>query len=247
MTRTALGVVALKGASLPASTVWTPLTSKTLATGDTLLVFVATNNLGVTVTVTWNGMNVPVELTYTTQGALAASKVYALHNVTGGTGDIVLTSGSSNWSSASSAGVIAVGLAGLASSPLDQTALGNGSGTAPDTADTATTTQADEFLIGFHAFQGNTGDDTGSPAAGGDTGTEGQSASTSGGSATTNIIVQESYATVSATGAYDHSWSGYGTSRNWNAGILTYKIAPAVAAAWLPARTSPSTVANLRR
>lgn len=58
------------------------------------------------------------------------------------------------------------------------------------------------------------------------------------------MIVQESYASVSATGTYDHSWSGYGGNRVWGALIVTLKIA-AVDATTLGWRGSrPDTVSH---
>jgi hypothetical protein len=227
--RTAKGTVALKPASLPASASWTALSSVTITNGATIYVIFGGNNSWVpNGGITWNGNSLVQRLVAQSgSGGPAKIHIWTLDNVSGGTGDLVLNTGGGNWDT--TAGPVAVIFSEVtqlvSTGSYDQKADGNsGSGTwtAPDTANTSTTAQADEFLVGAHVNKGPSGD-TDVTTNAGDTTTKGQRVGTTGGSATSNVTVDEMYATVSSTGTFQHSWSGQ-TAREGVAGIITLKI-----------------------
>lgn len=219
----------LKGASLPGTITWTAIASITLAAGDTLIVVVHVNNfVGPPTVATWNGISMTSEFTQGDGSAGSGFGVFSLYNVAGGTGAFVVTSANaiSFWSSGASATCVAAIISGASAAPKDQTAQAQGTGTgAPATANTATTTQADELLLGFHGVHGTTAD-TDVTTNNGDTATRLHTkVGTSGGNAATNCYLDMMWSIVSATGTYKHSWSGM-TSRNWAAAIMTFKQAP---------------------
>jgi hypothetical protein len=112
----------------------------------------------------------------------------------------------------------------LASGAKDQATSATGSGTSPSSGNTATTTQADELLIGAIGVEGPSGDSF-TP---GSSYTTTVRSGTSGGNQLTNITVNPEYRIVSATAQYAAT-ATLGTSRQWGAAIVTYKAAPAVA------------------
>jgi len=136
---------------------------------------------------------------------------------------------------------------GLAtSSVLDKTASAGdntGTNTSPTSGNTATTTQANELLIGAIAVEGPTAD-TFTLGASYSTLTR---AGTNAGSAQDNITMNCEYQIVSATGAY-HADGTMGTARNsWAAAIATYKAAASlvlVKQVWQVGGSSPLALTN---
>lgn len=110
---------------------------------------------------------------------------------------------------------------GLASSStLDKSAGTFGSGTAAASPLTATTSQADELVVGAIGVEGPSGD-TFTLGSGFSSSTR---SGTSGGSAVTNVTSNPEYKIVSTTGTYLADGT-LGTSRNWVAVVVTYKAA----------------------
>jgi len=108
--------------------------------------------------------------------------------------------------------VTAAEFAGLAnSSVLDRSSSATGTGLSPASGSTATTSQADELLIGAIGIEGPTGD----TYAAGALYSALTDAGTTGGSAATNITVHAEYRIVSATGAYSAGGTIVSTSRDW--------------------------------
>ena len=137
---------------------------------------------------------------------------------------------------------------GLASSgPLDQIQSATGSSTAPSSGNTAMTTQADELLFGAIAVEGPVTDaftvGTGYTAL--------TRQGTTGGSAASNMTINPEFRIVSSIGTYTADGT-LGTSRDWAAGISTYKasvisvsvsnstfaFAVAIPNTWLPPQAS---------
>lgn len=111
------------------------------------------------------------------------------------------------------------GLAKTSALALDKTSTATGDSTTPSSGSTATTTQADELLIGAIGVEGPLGDTftagsgyTALPRDG-----------TTGASASSNITINPEYRIVSATGTYvaDGTLSD---ARKWAAAIATYKM-----------------------
>ena len=106
---------------------------------------------------------------------------------------------------------------------LDRTSTGTGSSATPSSGATATTSQADELLIGAIGTEGPDGDAAGTW---GNSFTAGPRLGTTGGTQTTPTSrVSLGYRIVSATGAYTAAKSGI-TSRDWAAMIATFKAEP---------------------
>jgi hypothetical protein len=181
------------------------ITNVTLAAGDTLLVG-ATVDGGNATGVTWNG----IALNEDNAGPSAGSgtSIWSKYITTGGTGDIVVTG-----DRAQSTLVVASKVSGLISAPFDKAANATGTGTAPSSGATATTTAANEFLYGLTAYS--------YPAAGAwsNSFTAGQSANDG-----SFDVLDEGYKTVSATGAYTAAKTGVTNTTGWTALIATYKI-----------------------
>lgn len=132
-------------------------------------------------------------------------------------GDIITISHPSN----NARSAVAQQFSGLTSNPLDTSAAGGGSGTAPATSFTSTTAQAVELLWGAVSIQGLSSDGfTAGPNYNGLTGM-----STAGGVATSNQTLFQEYRVVSATGSYRADGT-LGVSRNWAAGLVTFRGAP---------------------
>jgi len=224
ITRTARGTMHQKGAITQAT-----LPGVTCAAGSCLVVGIEFDQFaGDAANPTWGG--VPMVLVFSgTVGSGGELEVYRLDNVSAGTHDVV----TEDWTLSGVAtyvSMIAVEVVGCAVAPQDQTANASGTGTTPSSGNTATTSQADELLLGFIATEGPSGD-TGPTWAG--SFTTGQRDGTTGGPATTNGTLAEGYRVVSATGAYAAAATGI-TSRAWTAAIVTFKAA-------LPAQPAPLT------
>lgn len=111
--------------------------------------------------------------------------------------------------------VSALAVSGLApSSPLDQVQTGTGASTTADSGLTATTTQANELLIGAIGVQG--------PSA--DTFTPGSGYTLVGRVSGTSpdVTINPEFRSVTATGQYNAGGT-LGTSRAWSAAIATFK------------------------
>ncbi|MDH5722237.1 MAG: hypothetical protein OEY94_02815 [Alphaproteobacteria bacterium] len=181
-----------------------------MTTGDALMVCIAT--LGTVTGVTWNGT--ALTLNAQNNATVPYYSVYSLPNVTGATGDLVLT-----MSGTITAAVTAYSVTNLTSAPFDKQSGTTGTSTTPSST-AATTTQANEFLFGCIAANGPEIDGTWDAPFSAAPGTS--AIATSGQGAASNIAVRTGYATVTATGSYLASMTGI-TSRDWAAAIATYK------------------------
>ncbi len=104
--------------------------------------------------------------------------------------------------------------------PLDQLASNNQANTStPSSGPSATTTQADELLIGIVGTEGPIGDNAG---IWDNAFLDGPRAGTSGGTDDTNITIALGYQIVSASNSYTASKTGI-TSRDWAAILGTFK------------------------
>lgn len=119
-------------------------------------------------------------------------------------------------------GFVASTIRGQLASPVDKTAAAEGSSTAPDSGNTATTSQANEILIGAVGTIGHASDAAGNWL---NSFTAGQRAGTA--TSATPCTISEGYREVSATGAYKAAKDSI-TSREWGAIIHTYKLAAPV-------------------
>ena len=162
----------------------------------------------------------------------ARGNVYAQNAVATNTGNVETWIFSSSVTTALSAGdlitvhfeatapvaeaVSALAVSGLAlSSPLDQVQAGTGTSTTADSGLTATTTQANELLIGAIGVPGPS-TDTFTPGSG-YTLVGRVSADTS-----PNVTINPEFRTVTAAGQYN-AGATLGTSRAWGAAIATFK------------------------
>jgi len=134
--------------------------------------------------------------------------------------------------------ISAISFVGLATtSTVDRVASSIGSGTSPSSGNTAITTQGDELLLGVIGVEGPNGD-TFTAGANYSFVASGR-ASTSGGSATTNVTVNPEFRIVSATGQYAAT-ATLGTSRQWAAAIATYKGKKKLAITSINGGTNPT-------
>ncbi len=118
---------------------------------------------------------------------------------------------------------VASAFSGLADEdPLDRTGIGTGSSDTPSSGATATTTEANELLVGAVGTEGPDGDAAGTW---GNSFTAGPRLGTTGGTADTNITASMSWRIVSDADAYTAQKSGI-TSRDWAALIATFKAEP---------------------
>ena len=118
---------------------------------------------------------------------------------------------------------VASAFSGLADEdPLDRTSIGTGSSDTPSSGATATTTEANELLVGAVGTEGPDGDAAGTW---GNSFTAGPRLGTTGGTADTNITASMGWRIVSSSGAYTAQKSGI-TSRDWAALIATFKAEP---------------------
>src|SRR5581483_7726965 len=96
----------------------------------------------------------------------------------------------------------------------------SGSGTAPSSGSTATTSQANELVVGSIGVEGPSGD-TFTLGSGFSSITR---SGTTGGSAVSNVTTNPEYKIVSTTGSYLADGT-LGTNRNWEGIVVTYKAA----------------------
>ena len=202
---------------ITATSSWTALSSIALTTGNTLIVLIGQES-GVSPSgITWNS----VAMTSDLEDASTDLKlgVWRLSNVTGATGNIVVT-----WPSSITRKVLCAVEVDDGSLTIDKTAEAHDDdgGSQPASGSTATTTNATECLQGVVLMKQPTSEPLGTWA--GDTTTDAQSVSTIG-APTFQITITEGYAyqTVQAT----RSASKTGTNQpQWIALIATYAIGP---------------------
>jgi cysteine-rich repeat protein len=116
--------------------------------------------------------------------------------------------------------IFMMSVTGLAVSPVDKTATGTGNDTAPVTANTAATSQANEILIG--AIGVETRDEA--LTAGNSFTSVGSAQSGTTGSAADNVATYAMQLIVAATGTYAAAGTLPGPqNREWAAAIVTYK------------------------
>jgi len=151
-------------------------------------------------------------------GAGLYTIVCSAHNVSAlGTSDMItLTFSSGTYGVAATVHEFS-GLAAVAT--IDQAASNNGSSATPSSGSTATTTQADELLVGAIGVSGPPTDSF-TPGSGYTV------LSSIGFTGVWNGTIRPEYQIVSATGSYQADGT-LGTSSGWAAGIATYKAAAA--------------------
>ncbi len=151
-------------------------------------------------------------------GAGLYTIVCSAHNVSAlGTSDTITLTFSSGTYGVSATVHEFSGLAAVAT--LDQVASNNGSSATPSSGNTATTTQAEELLVGAIGVSGPPTDSF-TPGSGY------TALSSVGFTGVWNGTIRPEYRIVSATGSYQADGT-LGTSRGWAAGIATYKAAAA--------------------
>jgi len=199
-------------------TTWTPISSVVLTTGSTLVVCIANTERDAASAITWNGLSLTKEVVDEVEPD-ANIAIYAIYNVTGATGDIVVTF----VQDPDGCTCIATEIQGLIAAPKDQVANNSdGSGTAHGSGDTPNTTQADEFLIGFTCENDQVGGH-GTLDGASDCDTIGQHVETTGGGApATQQQCQEAYGTQTATGPRQVLTTG-SVNDGWAGAILTLK------------------------
>jgi len=218
-TRTAKGTAEGKNPTFPV----TAISSLTVANGASLICGVVMddrNSLAATgYSLEWNSTAMNEDLADNPSGQVAKKAwIMGLHNVSGATGNLVIDHDRETYFA-----LWATQVEGLVASPLDETATDDGDSTTPNSGVTATTGVADAFLVG-NAFSNE--DDNSLPLGTntGDCSSDGQSVATSGGgSPNTEATAQETYATVSSTGTYDNSFTGF-PNQPWICQIAAYEI-----------------------
>jgi hypothetical protein len=210
--RTALGTNSGK----PPGNPWTALSGIAVADGASILVAMGAT-LGGIPTATWNGISMTLDAAVSSQTA-TSTYIFRLDNVTGATGNVIITQPNL---ATSSAAMFAIQVAGLTANSFDKTAgVSNAGSTTPNSGATAATAVANEFLLGIISTNGPIADTV--PTWGGDTATAGQRVGTTGGSATTNEVLAEGFSIQSVIGARTSSATGI-TSRAWSCLITTYQ------------------------
>jgi len=200
----------------------------TVAVGNTIFVTIATDPVAATFTITDNGSG--GSNTYTKDADVTnSSHVRTLifsapvtHALSSGT----ITVNSTAIENIAATFITANGLLSL--TPKDQSQTATGNSTTPNSGNTATTSQADELLIGAVGF-----DERSQSVSAGAGFTNlcalsgGGCASANGGQASGNgVMMQPEYEVVSTTGQYAASWSGANSNKStqFAAAIVTYKI-----------------------
>lgn len=196
-------------------TTLTLLSGVTLATGDTLVVFIA-NDVGVgsnIQTMTWNGNAMTFDNSVATI-AIGASTgwldAFYLQNATAGTGNIVLdltvTGALSSWQA------FATRITAVAASSKDRSNASTGTSASPTSTATAATRVVNELLVGCVAWANNAISGSWSNSF-----TAGQSSAAANG-----FCIEEGFLVVLAKAAYTAAKTG-ATNTDWAAGIITFK------------------------
>lgn len=195
-----------------------------LTAGNSLLVAVAVESFSGTspfISATWNGISMSRDFIRTTRDPYVA--IFSLHNVAGGTGNVIVTFSCSGNSCPVAKAMVVIEVAGLdATTVLDQARGAEGSGTTPSSGFTSQTIQAEEFLFGIVATEGPVGDITGTWQY---SFLGGERPGTTGGAAASNITLSEGFRIVNVQNTYAAAKTGI-RSRPWTAAIATYRAAP---------------------
>lgn len=193
------------------------LSSVAIANGASVVVCVSTEAAGIA-SVTWNGQALTADVSLGLSLGKPTTAIYSKHNVTGATGDVVMTPSGTDWLGLGMS-LTVYEVPGLASTPLDKSVGNQGTGTSPGSGATATTAQADEVLIGV------VGEQTLGFAVGGtwDNSFIGSQDAHTAGIDTGDVGISSAYRIVAATGAYSASKSS-AVNGNYSAAIATYKI-----------------------
>lgn len=213
----------------------------TCAAGDTIVVSVAMSD-GVVGSadqpdsVAWNGQALTLR-TVTTGSGMVLS-IWSRDNCNAGTGSVVVDS-----SSVAPLGIvlaIEIVTGAITSGSTDKVANGTGSSTAPSSGATATTSQANELLIGvcawLHASAGMSYGSWSNSFTGAQD--DGNSTGASGG----EVTISDGYRNVTATGAYTAAKTG-ASNVPWAAAILT--LQEAVASVTIAASPVQATVSGV--
>jgi len=195
-------------------------TTAAVAAGDDIIVVFAADPATVS-GVTDTAGNTYNQVANVNNSGNVSTYIFAAYNVT------ALPSGSSitiSHNAVRARAAVASVFRGLEDSAvLDQTHTGTGNSNSPTSGATATTTQADELLIGAVGTEGPSTDTAGTW---GSSFTAGPRLGTTGGYfGTSNITASMGWRIVSSTDAYTASKSSI-TSRDWAAAIATFKAAP---------------------
>jgi hypothetical protein len=192
-------------------------TNIAVAVGETVIVIVGVSGAvgGTPTSVTWNGQALTLAAASPQANVSTIAAVYYKYITSGGgSGSVVVTLDIADDFA------FAIGKHdGLTSTPLDKTAGDdNSSGTGADSTNTASTSQADEFLIGGICTLGPTTDSVPTWL---NSFSAGQRDGNFGGD---NVTLNEGTRTVSSAAAYKAA-ATLGTARDWAAVIATFKIA----------------------
>ena len=194
-------------------------TTAAVAAGDDIIIAAAWGpNLQSPLTVTDTAGNTYTQEARAVNAGNVLSYIIAAFNVKPLPSGSTITITSTYSQSVAKAAVVSVFRGLAATSALDQTKTGTGSGTSPSSG-SVTTTQTDELLIGAIGTSGTTSDNAGtwqnSFIAGRRVGTSG---------ATANKTISMAYRIVSSTGTYTASKTGI-TSTTWAVSMATFKAA----------------------
>ena len=187
--------------------------SITIANGASIIVSVTIDSTTF-VSITWNSNNLTsdVEIMYPSH---ARTAIWSLHNVSGATGNVVITISESQQIVA----VVAEATGLAATSTKDKTASAYDRVTTPSSGATATTTQSDELLWGAIGCE-----------AALDWGGTWDNYFTEVGKVGPDASIKAAFRNVTATGAYTASMTG-ASRQYFSSTIVTYKKASAAPAA----------------
>jgi hypothetical protein len=192
-------------------------TTADVAAGDDIVITFAMDPTPGTVSVAdaWgNTYNLVADVS--TTGGIR-TLIFAAYNVTALPGGSIVTITHPNVVARAAALSVFHGLDD--SGALDQTKTATGSGTTPSSGATATTTQAEELLIGAVGTEGPVGDPVGTWS---NSFIAGPRAGTALSTADANVTASMGYRVVTVAGAYTAAKTGI-TSRDWAAAIATFK------------------------
>jgi hypothetical protein len=189
-----------------------------VSSGEALFVVVGANAATLP-TVTWGGTALTQNNSLTT-ASTAAVAIYSLLSPTPATQSLVITWSGTIPSARSCAATTVSGL--VLSSAADTNVAaknGNVTSTSPSTGASGTSAQAREFIFAGVLTQGPSGDTAGTATA---PFTLGQRLGTTGGTATTNVTIQELYDIANSAGTFTAAETAI-TSRKWWAIEQGYK------------------------
>jgi hypothetical protein len=201
-------------------------TNAAVAAGDDILVTFATDPAGAVSSVSDSALNTYNQVVDVTNSGNVRTIILAAYNVTALSGGSTITI---NHASVTARSAVVSVFRGLADSAvLDQTKTATGTSAAVSSGSTGTTTQADELLIGAVGFEGPNND---APSVWQNSFTFGPRLGTNFGDCTggdaTDVTVQLGWRIVGSTGAYQAQIVNQNTTRDWAAGIATFKAGPA--------------------